>query len=199
MKRLIPLILVLLISVVATAQNEAQDSRYGVGAITTNNNGRVEFTEQFMIDSNQSIEQCYNRIAIWAKGRFAIPNVIKSNILNENVEKGRLTLRIQQEIVFKRSALVTDVSLINYNLSIVVSELDGIKSCRITMTDISYCYEQNRDGGGSTFTAEEWIVDSEAFNKNKTKFLKTTGKFRIKTIDLKELIFKQCKETIDTL
>jgi hypothetical protein len=94
--------------------------------------------------------------------------------------------------------LVTDLTKVNYNLNFAVKEVNGKKVCTVTMTDISYVYEEEREGGGS-FTAEEWITDDEAFNRNKTKFLKTTGKFRIKTIDLFEMIANQTKETIETL
>jgi hypothetical protein len=107
-------------------------------------------------------------------------------------------LRIQQNLIFKNTALVTDLTKINYNLNFAVKEVNGKKVCTVTMTDISYVYEEEREGGGS-FTAEEWITDDEAFNRNKTKFLKTTGKFRIKTIDLFEMIANQTKETIETL
>ena len=36
----------------------------------------------------------------------------------------------------------------------------------------------------------------EAFNRKKTKFLKKTGKFRIKTIDMKDLLFQRVQEEL---
>ena len=47
-----------------------------------------------------------------------------------------------------------------------------------------------------SFTAEDWITDSEAFNRKGTKFLKSTGKFRIKTIDLKDALFQKAADTV---
>ena len=64
------------------------------------------------------------------------------------------------------------------------------------MTDIKYRYEEGREGGGQAFTAEEWITDKEAYNKKKTKFLKSTGKFRIKTIDLKDSLFSKAADAV---
>ena len=64
------------------------------------------------------------------------------------------------------------------------------------MTDIKYRYEEGREGGGKIFPAEDWITDKEAYNKKGTKFLKSTGKFRIKTIDLKDLLFQKASDAI---
>ena len=64
------------------------------------------------------------------------------------------------------------------------------------MTDIKYRYEEGREGGGKVFPAEDWITDKEAYNKKGTKFLKSTGKFRIKTIDLKDILFSKAKDAL---
>lgn len=108
-------------------------------------------------------------------------------------------MRVQQNLVFKNSALVTDMAKISYNLNFAIKEANGKKSCVVTMTDISYLYEEDREEGGFSFAAEDWITDDEAFNKNKTKFLRTTGKFRIKTIDLYNEIVDQTIEIIKAL
>jgi colicin import membrane protein len=55
-----------------------------------------------------------------------------------------------------------------------------------------------RESGGSTFTAEDWITDDEAFNRKKTKFLKQTGKFRIKTIDLKDKLYTLVEDVLNS-
>jgi colicin import membrane protein len=66
----------------------------------------------------------------------------------------------------------------------------------MTMTDIKYRYEEGREGGGKAFTAEDWITDKEAYNRKGTKFLKSTGKFRIKTIDMKDILFSKAAEAL---
>ena len=55
---------------------------------------------------------------------------------------------------------------------------------------------QNREGGPKIFTAEDWITDKEAYNRKGTKLLKSTGKFRFKTIDLKDILFSKADETL---
>ena len=199
MKKLFVLALCCISVITVFAKSEPIAPKYGVGAVTVNTNGRVEFVNDIEIPASVNLDNCYERILTWVKGRFTQPNVTKGELLSENQETRRITMRIQQNLVFKNTALVTDMTKVSYNLTFAVKEENGKKKCTVTMTDISYLYEENRENGGISFTAEEWITDQEAFNKNKTKFLKTTGKFRIKTIDLFELISNQTKETIDTL
>ena len=88
---------------------------------------------------------------------------------------------------------MADESRITYNFSVVVNN-EGIT---LKMTDIKYRYEEGREGGGKAFSAEEWITDDEAFNRKKTKFLKSTGKFRIKTIDLKDALFEKANDILN--
>ena len=67
---------------------------------------------------------------------------------------------------------------------------------KLKITDIKYRYEEGREGGGRIFPAEDWITDKEAYNKKGTRFLKSTGKFRIKTIDLKDIQFSRAKDAL---
>ena len=198
MKKLLVFALCCISVITVFAKSEPIDPKYGIGTVPVNNIGRVEFVDEIAIPASVDLNNCYERILTWVKGRFTKPNVTKGEILSDNADSRRITLRIQQNLIFKNTALVTDLTKINYNLNFAVKEVNGKKVCTVTMTDISYVYEEEREGGGS-FTAEEWITDDEAFNRSKTKFLKTTGKFRIKTIDLFEMIANQTKETIETL
>jgi colicin import membrane protein len=95
-------------------------------------------------------------------------------------------------IVFKSTAFVADESKISYNFQVAVK--DGTFTMK--MTDIKYRYEEGREGGGQIFPAEDWITDKEAYNRKGTKFLKSTGKFRIKTIDLKDNLFQKAVDSV---
>lgn len=192
MKRFIIPVLLCLIAISASAKGEI-DPKYGIGAVPVNENGRVYFTDATEIPSDMTAGQCYDILLKWAKGRFAKPYVQAGRIISENSESQRFVFHVDQTITFKRTALVLDASRIEYNYS--VSIRDGKVSA--TMTDIKYRYEEGRENGGLAFTAEDWITDKEAFNAKKTKFLKSTGKFRIKTIDLKDNIFQSLKEALD--
>ncbi len=185
--------------VTASAKSEPIDPKYGVGAVKVNSVGRVEFSEDIELPQSADLSKFYQHIQTWIKGRFTQPNVIKGEVLSENSESLRITMRVKQNLIFKNTALVTDMSKMNYNINFAIIEDGSKKLCRITLTDITYLYEEEREGGGISFTAEEWITDKEAFNKNKTKFLKATGKFRIATIDLFEQIVTQTGEAIKTL
>ena len=128
----------------------------------------------------------------WAKGRFAQPYAQSGRILNEDSQTHRFIFHVDQIIVFKSTGFVADESKISYNFSVAVKN----GQFTMTMTDIKYRYEEGREGGGKIFPAEDWITDKEAYNRKGTKFLKSTGKFRIKTIDLKDLLFQKATDAV---
>ena len=193
MKKALLAITALLISLTALARGvNEQDPKYAKGAVPLDENGMVCFTRTFDIPQGMNQDQCYELLLNWAKGRFAQPYAQAGRILNEDAGTRRFIFHVDQTIVFKRSAIVADESKISYNFSVSVK--DG--TFTLKMTDIRYRYEENREGGGQSFTAEQWITDKEAYNRKGTKFLKSTGKFRIKTIDLKDLLFQKATDAV---
>jgi|SRR5574344_2852645 hypothetical protein len=189
MKKIVLFAVACFVSVLLFGQNAPID-KYGVGQVPIDNKGKVTFIKDFSLQG-KDVENCYKSINSWARSRFAKQDVKKSSITN--IDSTHFSMRIQQTIEFTRTFITLDYTKINYILDINLSEGN---LCRIKMTDINYIYEDEREGGGSRFTAEEWITDDEAFNKNKTKLLKTTGKFRIKTIDL---FYEICSDVSDIL
>ena len=193
MKKALFTITALLVSLMAFAkQSNEQDPKYGKGAVPVDENGSVYFTQTFDIPEGMSEDRCYELLFNWAKGRFALPYANAGRVLNEDAESRRYIFHVDQMIVFKSTALSADESKISYNFSAVVK--DGKFTLKIT--DIKYRYEEGREGGGKIFPAEDWITDQEAYNRKGTKFLKSTGKFRIKTIDLKDIQFQKAFEAI---
>ncbi len=59
----------------------------------------------------------------------------------------------------------------------------------VTMNRISYKYDEENGRGGYFYKAEDWINDSNALNKKKTKLLLGSAKFRRKTVDRKDEVF----------
>jgi colicin import membrane protein len=57
------------------------------------------------------------------------------------------------------------------------------------MTRIYYLYDEERNA--TTYQAEEWITDRWGLNKKQNKLARVSGKFRRKTIDRKDYIFKK--------
>ena len=64
------------------------------------------------------------------------------------------------------------------------------------MHRITYWYDEEYKGG-EHFTAESYITDTEAMNKKKSKLLKKPGKFRVKTIDLKNDLFAELEKALN--
>lgn len=195
MKKALLTILSLLVTLFSFAANKGLDEmnpKYGKGAVPEDENGRVYFTQTFQIPQGVTEDQCYEILLNWAKGRFALPYAQAGRILNEDAQSRRFIFHVDQMIVFKSTALVGDESKISYNFSVAVKGGEYT----LTMTDIKYRYEEGREGGGKIFPAEDWITDKEAYNRKGTKFLKSTGKFRIKTIDLKDLLFQKASDAV---
>ena len=72
------------------------------------------------------------------------------------------------------------------------------ENCKATITRIHYWYNEARDGG-EKFRAEEWITDNISLNKTGTKLYNNSGKFRIKTIDLKNDLFKEMQTELNNV
>lgn len=184
-------IIACIISVLSFGQT-SEDPTYGFGKVPVKD-GMVVFSDEITFNSEKiSQEDVYGTLLQWAKGKFVKPIVISAKV--KDSAPGRISANIEDYITFKKTAIITDRSRINYDLSINVSS----SVCSVTISNISYWYEEERDGG-SRFTAEEWITDREAFNRQGTKMLKAAGKFRIKTIDLVNDLEKEIKDVISTL
>lgn len=193
MKKALLAIACFMVTVLAFARGGNEiDPKYGKGAVPEDENGNVYFSQSVQIPGGMSADECYNILMNWAKGRFALPYAQAGRILNEDATSHRFIFHVDQIIVFKSTALVGDESKISYNFSVAVK--DG--QFTMTMTDIKYRYEEGREGGGKIFPAEDWITDKEAYNRKGTKFLKSTGKFRIKTIDLKDNLFQKASDAV---
>jgi hypothetical protein len=65
----------------------------------------------------------------------------------------------------------------------------------IEMSRIRYWYDEARNGG-EKYEAEEWIIDEWGLNKSKTKLAPICGKFRKKTIDLKDELFMEIQSVL---
>ena len=193
MKKALFTIITLLVTLASFARGvNEQDPKYGKGAVPQDENGDVYFSQTVQIPDGMSADQCYEVLMNWAKGRFALPYAQAGRVLNEDASTHRFIFHVDQMIVFKSTAFVADESKISYNFAV------SVKDDQFTMkiTDIKYRYEEGREGGGKIFPAEDWITDKEAYNRKGTKFLKSTGKFRIKTIDLKDILFQKATDAV---
>ena len=186
-KRFQLIVLALLSSLAGFAQI---DARYGVGAVPVVNN-YVTFEKTIPISAGQNDELAYKKVVKWVEGRFVEPTVLSNKIIEQDDTNNHLILQAEEYLTFKRKWIVLDRTRIKYLLEVMPA--DG--GMLVRMTRIRYWYDEER-GGGQHFTAEEWITDEQCFNKSKTKFLRATGKFRIKTIDLFDQLTKELKNSL---
>ena len=138
-------------------------------------------------------EQIYETLLDWANKRFQPDGKMHARVLYHNAEEGSIAAGGEEYIVFSASALSLDRSRIYYQLKILCEE----EKCTVDMTRIRYWYNETREGG-EKYDAENWIVDEWALNKAKTKLYPISGKFRRKTIDLKDELFKDIHNKLGT-
>lgn len=153
--------------------------------------GKVVFTDTIYV-SNKSESQLYAVMHNFLQdmtteeGQF----IGKSNVAIADSTKGLLAARYSEWLVFSDRSLALDRTQFNYQIFAKCE--DGM--VMITMNRISYDYEIDR--GGNHYSAEEWITDKNGLNKSKTKLSRISGKFRRKTIDRKDYLFKTIKELL---
>lgn len=193
MKKILPILILLLTSTIAPAQlfkgrNATLDKpEYQAGAVPVVN-GKVVFEKQITAKGNA--QEVAQKAQQWIKSRFSRPQIIKFKQY-DNETPGTLTVKSEEYITFKSKAFVLDRTRITYYLDITVS--DG--GCTAKMHRITYWYDEEYKDG-EHFTAESYITDNEAMNK-KGKLLKKPGKFRVKTIDLKNDLFAELEKAIN--
>lgn len=182
MKKIAALLLCCAFGIAAMAQS-VTDPKYGKGAVKEVN-GIVTFQKSLDVQGNSD---AYESVLTWAKGRFNPPTVKTAKIARESKDDKAFTFISNEMLVFKLTDFFSDESEISYTFRVSV---EG-NSVKVTMSDIAYRYD------GRSFKAEDWISDKESINKKGTKFISTTKKFRIKTIDLYEDLCSQISQVLD--
>lgn len=185
MKKII-ILLFLCFPILAKAQT---DSKYLEGAVSLSD-GKVVFSTEMQVPT-MTKEQIFETLLEWANKRFQPTEKFKARVLYSDKEHGGIAINGEEYMVFNSSALSLDRTRIYYMLSINCED----NQCKISMNRLRYWYDENRNGG-QKYTAEEWITDDMALNKAKTKLMPIVGKFRRKTIDLKDELFNEIRSTL---
>lgn len=188
MKRYLLLIVMILAMGTVQAQlfkknNNVTEAQYHLGAVPVVN-GKVAFEEVIQAEG-LSAEEIETRVNEWIKRRFTKPTVI-SSMRFDSEQPNTTIVKSEEYIVFKNTFLVLSRARIYYYLTITAE--DG--QCTFNMSRITYWYDDEDEKGGIKMKAENWITDEMAFNK-KGRLKKFEGKFRRKTIDLKELLIEE--------
>ena len=187
------LLLLLCVPMLAFAKEKRDDSKYLAGAVPEVN-GQVLFQQTFAVKDK-------NKQEIYAVMKDYIRQMTKEEIqmrgtkmAMEDSVAGTVVGRFEEWMTFKKKPLVWDRTRFRYLLTAECS--DG--KCHMTLTQISYYYEEDNDGyNGRTYRAEEWINDANALNKAKTKLLWGSAKFRRKTVDRVEEIFTDARDAFE--
>lgn len=147
-------------------------------------NGKVTFEETIPAEGYTK-KEVKRIIDTWVKERFVKPTVISARQFMSN-DPMTAIVKGEEYIVFKNKPLVLERARIYYYLTLTAN--DG--SCTFNMSRITYWYDDEDDKGGLKMIAEEWITDENAINK-KGKLKKFEGKFRNKTLELKNLLMNE--------
>lgn len=159
------------------------EAKYLDGAITSNAEGKVEFTLD--TDANgKSADEIYNIVYQYMSELTQGENNIKSRMALVNKDQHIIANTMDEWLVFSNSFISLDRTEFKYNL------VASIKDNHLTLTleRLYYIYEEDRSTGFKA-PAEEVITDKYALNKKKTNLAKIFGKFRRLTIDRKDQIF----------
>ncbi len=195
MKRIIPLIALMLITASAQAQlfkpreKKAPKTEYSIGTVPVENN-RVVFREKIEAPG-LSAAQIMERARTWYNNRYVEPTVLSAKIQKE--EPATFEAKAEEYIVFTKKFLVLNRARIYYYLTL--NSYDG--GCELIMSRITYWHDDENPDGGSRYTAEEIITDEKALDKDK-KLKKEPGRFRTKTIDLKNTLVDELKKQLTT-
>ena len=172
---------------------------YAVGNVPVEN-GLVVFKKVFEIPLKK--DDLYKYLSSWASLRFCpstergtwpAPDFFKNTeyakIAKAEKEEGRLKIQGNEDLVFTDKALNKDAAVISYILNIYLE--DGKVTAEISNIVYTYVLSESPE----RIYAEDWITDGEAFNRS-GKLRKVNGKFRVKTIDLKDAIFDEIQTTL---
>ena len=185
--------LFVLMSIAISGKAATDDSKYLAGAVPEDN-GIVTFKKTFSVQGKsaevvrETMRQFVNDLvdkSIPAPGNYA-------GVMQDNDEEG-IVARCCEWMVFKKKPMCLDRTRFRYKIQ---AKTEGNR-VSIVINTITYYYDEDMETqNGVIIKAENWISDSEALNKAKTKLYPKSGKFRRKTVDRIEEIFNQAMDAM---
>lgn len=169
-------------------KNKVTDPKYLAGAVPVVN-GQVVFTLDRDVPG-ASADVIYDKVYKVLEALTHEPNQIDgiSKIAVADKAQHQVAARMKEWLVFQKTFLSLDQTIFNYSL--IAKATDG--HLHLTMERIGYQYETERPGGeNEEVKAEDKITDEWALSKKGKKLAKYNGKFRVKTIDRKDDIFRK--------
>ena len=176
---------------VEPVEKENPDAKYLAENAVPLVDGKVVF--QTVIKApGKSADQIYDILLKQLEKMVQEPNQIENSVVAlQDRDQHELAAVFHEWLVFKNSALALDRTQFNFQLHVLCS--DG--QADVSMARMSYDYDLDRKP--THYTAEEWITDKYAVNKKHTKLYPISAKFRRKTIDRKDFIFKKFESLLN--
>lgn len=162
-----------------TAQSRGA-SEYLKGAVPVED-GNIVFRESFKAP-NLSRDSLMSLTRDWINGRDNQEKGISSRVLIFDEEKGEVVGGCSEKLIFSSKLLMLDQADISYFLQATCTP--GVVDMAIIR--IRYEYEDNQ-----RFPAEDMITDEVSLDRDQKKILKSSEKWRVKTIDFVKDLFKQ--------
>ena len=162
-----------------------EEKKYLAGGVPEQN-GIVTFTQSFTV-TGKSQAEIYPVMQRFVKQLVADGRQdLRTRVISE--ENSTIIAKVEEIMTFKKVFLNWDHCYFRYLINVECTADDKVK---MTITKISYYYDFDQEGNnGVVYKAEEWISDKEAINKSGDKLYPRSGKFRRKTVDRVEEIFK---------
>lgn len=152
--------------------------------------GKVQWTCDINVPGKNA-QQIYDEmLRIMSKLTKEENQLERSKVALVNEQEHKIASTMQEWLVFTSTFLSLDRAKMSYILNADCE--DG--HVKLTMERISYVYGEGKET--NYYKAEEWITDKNAVNKKHTRLLPMSGKFRKKTIDRKNELFKTIKAEI---
>lgn len=165
-----------------------ENPKYMAGAVPVVD-GKVVFTRTLSLPE-ESQQHIFNLALKWAQEHFTPQDDFQSKVLMSDAPSGQIVCLGQQYLVFTDKALSLDRSLITYQMYLTCSP----DKCEAKIAGIRYAY--NMGGVEQIIPAEDQITDEQTINTKKGKLYKSTGKFRIHTIDLADQLFASLEKAL---
>ena len=188
------LLFILVLALLSTTGTQAQQIKKGQKAEAATSvpvvNGKVTFETDIQA-KGLTAAQIEEKANEWVAKRFVKPTVIAAKRYDSE-KPNTIIIKSEEYITFKSTAFVLSRARMYYFLTLTAQ--DG--SCNFHLSRINYWYDDEDEKGGIKMIAEEWITDDNAFGKN-GKLKKFEGKFRNKTIELKEQLVDELTKALN--
>ena len=188
------LLFILVLALLSTTGTQAQQIKKGQKAEAATSvpvvNGKVTFETDIQA-KGLTAAQIEEKANEWVAKRFVKPTVIAAKRYDSE-KPNTIIIKSEEYITFKSTAFVLSRARMYYFLTLTAR--DG--NCNFHLSRINYWYDDEDEKGGIKMIAEEWITDDNAFGKN-GKLKKFEGKFRNKTIELKEQLVDELTKALN--